>query len=225
MINSTKKITKPFFSNRPQKKRIFVKNDSVRAIDVIGPINKGCEIFGLTKGQISLIEIIEYVLEITGPSDVVILTWTASQNSLDKIKYFLENGMIKNIKFLIDPSFKARKPEFCDDLVNLFGPENVRTFRNHAKLILISNNDWNIVIRTSMNLNQNPRMEYIEISDCKQMHNFMNDIVLEIFRKIPQDAHFNRSNQTNETILDFEKPLDCDFNNLEFDNLEFKDEF
>lgn len=205
MINSTRTINTAFFSKREQKKRVFMKNDSILPKDIIGNITKGCEIFGLTKGQTSIIEIIEYILSVTGPSDVVISTWTAAQRSIEKTQHFLKNGMIRDLKFLIDPSFNARKPEFCDDLVEKFGKDCVRTFRNHAKFILIGNDCWNIVIRTSMNLNQNPRMEYVEISDCKEMYDFMNGITDEIFKKIPSDQTFNRTEMTNETILEFKK--------------------
>lgn len=205
MDNPAKDINTAFFSKREQKKRVFMKNDSVLPKDVIGNITKGCEIFGLTKGNISLIEIIEYVLGITGPSNIVIWTWTASKRSIEKIKTFQRIGMIKDLKFVIDPSFKARKPEFCDDLVEKFGDQCVRTFRNHAKFILIGNNDWNIVIRTSMNLNQNPRLEYVEISDCKEMYDFMDYIAMEVFKKIPVGNTFLRTDLTNETILEFKK--------------------
>lgn len=205
MIDFTRTINTAFFSKREQKKRVFMKNDSILPKDIIGNITKGCEIFGLTKGQISLIEIVEYVLSFTGPSNVVVWTWTASKRSIEKIKTFSRSGMIKDLKFVIDPSFKARKPEFCDDLVEKFGQECVRTFRNHAKFILIGNDDWNMVIRTSMNLNQNPRLEYIEISDCDVMYNFMNDIAMEVFKKIPVGNTFVRTELTNESILEFKK--------------------
>lgn len=206
MTNSAKTIDKPFFSSRQPRKRVFKKVESNFACDIVGPISKGCEIFGLTKGQISIIEIIEYVLKATGPADVVISTWTAAQKSIDKAQAFIRSGSIKSLRFMIDPSFKARKPEFCDDLVDSFGSGCVRTIRNHAKFILISNDEWNIVIRTSMNLNQNPRMEYVEISDSKEMHNFMSSIVDEVFDVIPEEKHFARDKSTNESVLTFNDP-------------------
>ena len=46
--------------------------------------------------------------------------------------------------------------------------------------MLIKNNDWNIVIRTSMNLNENKRLENFEISDCEILYNYLNDICIDI---------------------------------------------
>ena len=60
MVNSVKTINKNFFSSRPPKKRRFKKVESFLTSEVIGEITPGCEIFGLTKGQISIVDIIEY---------------------------------------------------------------------------------------------------------------------------------------------------------------------
>lgn len=206
MTNSAKEIEMPFFSKRQQKKRTVKKVDSKSAKDVIGPIEKGCEIFGLTKGEISIIDIIEYALSVTGPADVTISTWAAAQKSIIKAQQFIHDGRIKNFRFLIDPSFKDRKNAFCEELAQIFGAKSIRTLRNHAKFILISNDSWKIVIRTSMNLNQNPRMEFVEISDCGILFGFMNDIVTEIFLKISVEDNFQRNKKTNETILSFDSP-------------------
>ena len=68
-----------------------------------------------------------------------------------------------------------------------------------------------------MNLNQNPRMEYVEISDCENLYNFMNEIVEEIFQKVNIDQNFVRTEKTNETLLDFtqepQRELDLDLEN------------
>jgi hypothetical protein len=44
------------------------------AAEAIGPIEAGIEVFGLSKGQFSLIDIIEHCLKASGPADVVIST-------------------------------------------------------------------------------------------------------------------------------------------------------
>jgi len=159
--------------------RHFNKETAARSI---GNIEKGCEIFGFSKGQFSKIDIIEHCLEQTGPADVFICTWSASSGDIRRAASFLRSSKIKSLKFLVDFSFKARKPAFLKELVETFGNDAVRMSVIHAKCVLIQNEDWNIVIRTSMNLNYNPRFENFEISEDKDFADFMFGIVNEIWQ-------------------------------------------
>ncbi len=68
-----------------RRKRDTLKGRKVRrelttsvCSDALGPIGKGCEIYCLTMGKFSLIDVIEHVLASTGPADVVVSTWTAA---------------------------------------------------------------------------------------------------------------------------------------------------
>ena len=159
-------------------KRCFNKETASRSI---GELKKGCEIFGFTKGQFSKIDIIEHCLEYTGPADVFICTWSASSGDIRRASSFLRSSKIKSLKFLVDFSFKSRKPAFLKELVETFGIDAVRMSVIHAKCVLIRNKEWNLVIRTSMNLNYNPRFENFEISEDNKFANFIENIVNEIW--------------------------------------------
>lgn len=145
----------------------------------IGKIYKGMEIFGLTKGQFSIINVIETVIEQTGPSDVVISTWTAAGDEIKKAEDFLNNGFINKLHFIVDRSFETRKKTYYDMLIKKFG-DIVSVTNTHAKFILISNDEWKISIRTSMNLNENKRLENFEISDCEKLFEYLSKISAEI---------------------------------------------
>jgi len=151
------------------------------AAKAIGDLKPDCEIFGFTKGQFSCIDLIEHCLNETGPADVFIATWSAAAGDIQRAHKFLGNGKIKSIRFLVDYSFQSRKPEFCQELIDLFGYEALRVTVTHAKYVLIINEKWNLVIRTSMNLNYNPRFENFEISDDKAMAAFHIEIIDEIW--------------------------------------------
>jgi len=131
----------------------------------IGDLKPGCEIFGFTKGQWSIIDVIEHCINQTGPAHVFISTWSAAGADIKAAQNFLNNGMILSLKFIVDYSFQSRKPEFCQELQAIFGTDAIRVTVTHAKYVMIRNDDWNLVIRTSMNLNYNPRFENFEISD------------------------------------------------------------
>ena len=55
------------------------------AAEAVGPLHHGIEVYGLSKGQFSLIELLEYVIGVTGPADVVISTWTAAGADLAQL--------------------------------------------------------------------------------------------------------------------------------------------
>ncbi|MCP4568405.1 MAG: hypothetical protein GY841_12580 [FCB group bacterium] len=177
-----KNIKSPAIHKRKRTRRktirAFAGESAGRAV---GPLTPGCEIYGFTKGQFSLIDLIEHCLTCTGPADVFIATWSAAAGDIKRAHKFLSNGRIRSLRFLVDYSFKSRKPEFCQELLATFGPDAVRVTVTHAKYVLIRNASWNLVIRTSMNLNYNPRFENFEISDDIAFAEFQQAIIDEVW--------------------------------------------
>ena len=165
-----------------KKKRKMIRSvNKESAARAIGSLAPGCEIYGFTKGQFSCIDLIEHCLSCTGSADVFIATWSAAAGDIKRAHKFLNDGRIRSIKFLVDYSFQSRKPEFCQELVATFGEEVLRVTVTHAKYVLIRNEKWNLVIRTSMNLNYNPRFENFEISDDNEFADFQQVIIDEIW--------------------------------------------
>lgn len=172
----------------PRKRQIrrFAVGNAGQAV---GPITQGCEIFALTNGQFSIVDILEHVLTATGPATLDIATWTAADGDLRRAHAFLLSRVVTRCRFIVDPSFKTRKPEFCAVLNDLFGDEAIRTTPLHGKFALIRNDRWNVAIRTSMNLNVNKRIESVEISDDPDLGAFLGDFVDEVFAR-SADANF-----------------------------------
>ena len=151
------------------------------ARDAIGELRRGHEVYILTFGQFSMVDAITTILEQTGPAHVAISTWTAADAHLEKAAALLEGADILSMRWLVDRSFLTRQPEYCEKMRHLFGDNCIRTLRTHAKFVVITNDQWNIAIRTSMNLNENPRLESIEISDDADLAAFMLSVVDDVF--------------------------------------------
>lgn len=98
--------------------RHLVSGETVRTS--IGGVSPGMEVFGLTNGQFSFINVIEYLLEQIGPSKVDISTWVAAAYDLKHLDGFLENKEIRKIRFLVDRSFPNRQPVFFSKVARLF---------------------------------------------------------------------------------------------------------
>lgn len=149
----------------------------------IGSVSPGCEIFALTNGQFSMIDVLEHVLSFTGRATIDLATWTAADGDLRRAHAFLLDGKVGRVRVIVDPSFRSRKPEFCALLVELFGSGAIRTTPLHGKFAVIRNADWNIAIRSSMNLNPNRRIETVEISDDPALAEFLTGVTDEIFTR------------------------------------------
>jgi len=177
-------------SNKEKKIRACKRGSAAQAI---GRIEKNTDTFVLTYGQFSLIDALMVILDQTGPAHVAISTWTAAHAHLDKSQELMENSDILSLRMIVDRSFRTRQPGYFNHMIKLFGVDSVREMRTHAKFITVINDKFNVVARTSMNLNENPRLENIEISENKEFADFFTNIVNDIFSEIAPAE--NRSDQ------------------------------
>lgn len=144
----------------------------------IGELKAGCEIFGISKGQFSKIDIIKHCIKHIGACDVVVATWTASNADISSAEMLLKNKDILSLKLMLDRSFPTRQPKYFEKLIKLKGVGVQFCLGNsHAKFVTLRNDNWNIAIRTSMNLNKNRRIESFEISDSKALCDYLDEVV------------------------------------------------
>lgn len=163
----------------PKRRTRLSKVSNAR--DALAGLDHGAEVYCLTFGQFSLMDAVEAILDRTGPADVVISTWTAAAVDLSRSAESLRDRRIRSLRFLVDCSFPQRQPGYAAVLRDLFGDEAIRTTRTHAKFAVITNDVWRIAVRTSMNLNENPRLESIEVSDDASLAGFLLGVVDEIW--------------------------------------------
>lgn len=170
--------------------------------DIVGEITKGMRRCGLTAGQFSMSDLIEHVLRKIGPADLYLSTWAASSDGLNKTFEFLDNGMLRNVKFMIDTGAKQYRDNQFGKLLEKFG-DCIRTTRIHAKFFVLRNEEWNIVVRTSANLNKNLRLELFEIDENKDFADFFQKFFDEAFKQIAvNENHRVASSQKLKDILD-----------------------
>lgn len=142
---------------------------------------RGVETDIITGGQFSLVDLIDAVLEVTGPARVDLATWTAAEFDLSQVTEQVTTGRIESMRLVVDQSFVSRAPAFVQAVALRFGAENVRTTRTHAKFAVIRNDEWSVVVRTSMNLNHNARTEWAQVADDAELAAFYVGYVDEIF--------------------------------------------
>lgn len=164
------------------KKSIARRTGTYNAKIAIEGFNKENRITGLTNGAFSLISLIDAVLDVTGEANVIVSTWSAGFYDVTAINELMASGKIIDFKMILDRSFKSRQEQYAATCEELFKPENIRTTNTHSKFVLISNDNWNVCIRSSMNLNENKRCENFDIDNDINIFNLFNDFSSELFK-------------------------------------------
>lgn len=163
------------------------------AAETIKGFGKNMDIMGLTYGQFSLIDLIQATLDITGPADVTIATWSAGFYDLKAAENFRDDGRIRSIRFIMDSGRQKRGQAGVHEIDELFGEDSVITIRTHAKFVLIRNEQWDVCITSSMNLNKNIRCEQFEMTDDVERCEMFEDFVNAAFREAPESRSFGRT--------------------------------
>ena len=150
---------------------------------IAGLERDGRELFGLTRGQFSLTDLLQAVLNKTGPAALSISTWTAANSDVASMQELLQTGKITSCRFLVDGTFVRRVPALAAQIRKQFGDDAIRVTKTHAKFCTIVNNEWQVALRSSMNLNQNPRLESFQLGHDPELCAFLTAALDDIWRR------------------------------------------
>jgi hypothetical protein len=180
-------------------------------------LKKDCRIMGLTNGKFSLIDLINEISKFSDKCHVICATWSAGIKDANQIKWLMDNDRLLSFKLITDRSYKTRQKSYCISIEELFGIENIRTSDLHAKFVLIHNDNYNFVIRSSMNLNANKTCETFEIDESKEIFDFYMNYVEHTYGTMPKgftEDRFivNKSVNKYFGIKDEKKEFDIDIN-------------
>lgn len=151
------------------------------AREFLGAIAKDCHVIGLTKGQFSLVDVIREISDQVGPADLALSTWTVARADLAELQELINAERFTRIRFLLDFSFQRRQPALIEHIRKTFGAASVVVTKNHAKFLLVRTARLALVVRTSMNLNFNPRLEDLDVKEDPRLHAFFDGILSDIF--------------------------------------------
>lgn len=157
-----------------KKARLNVSTSRFAAA-AIGGLTPGGRIVGITNGRFSLIDLLREILDQTGPARVTVCAWVASLDDAEAAAHFLSSGQAKRVTLVLGGAPKRRGPY----LAKLARPPGCEVMYGqiHAKFVLVRNDQWNISVRTSMNLNRNQRLEQFDLDDDPQICDFFESVV------------------------------------------------
>ncbi len=144
------------------------------------PIEPGFSLFGITRGQFSMIDVIRYFVDRLQPADVSVWTWAIASYEVEAFEYFYQTDAIRSATLVVDRSAEDRNAELIDRWRARFGADSVKVCKTHAKIATIAGRGLRILARGSMNLNENPRFEQFDISEGGDPFNLVRRIETEI---------------------------------------------
>ena len=162
------------------------------AESALATLDHETELFGFTKGQFSLLDLLKATLRQTGPADIALSTWTANRMEALELGEMQKAGAIRSMRWLVDLTFCRRDPEAAHAVRQIFGPDAIRVANVHSKFCTFKNDQWRLVLRTSMNLNMNPRTEDFTIAHDPELFDFIADMLARVWAHQPKSLAEHR---------------------------------
>lgn len=209
LVASAPPVVSPLAIGTPVMKRkisasrkIEDQRRAASAAAVVAELERdGTELVGLTRGQFSLTDLVEAVLTKTGPAELGISTWTAASASVEAMLRLMQSGQVTGCRWLVDVTFTRRVPALAAEIRRQFGNDAIRVTRTHAKFVTVVNQEWQVAIRSSMNLNQNPRVESYEMGHdpelCGWLVGVLDDVWAKQSRRMAEACHAEQTQWFN----------------------------
>jgi len=123
----------------------------------LGSIEPGCYYHFFTQARWSSHELLLYLLSCSGKADVIITSFSISDEIIRTLINASENDFISDLQLVLNTEVKRNKTSllmFANKAVSYIALAN-----NHMKLTLIENDKIKIVVNQSANLTKNPAFE------------------------------------------------------------------
>jgi hypothetical protein len=123
----------------------------------IGEINPGNYYHFFTQGRWSMHDLLLYLLFYSGNADVLITSFSISDEIIRTFINAADEGYINSLKLILNTSVKRNKTSlllFANNVVKF-----IALAKSHMKLILIENENFKIIVNQSANSTINPSCE------------------------------------------------------------------
>lgn len=146
----------------------------------LGTIVPGTDKHFWSFGNFNMMRLVFWVLEQTGPADIIMSTYSISPKTITGVLNRREKGLIRDIRFIVDNRVRSLSPNAFDMMVRNF---DYRCISIHAKVACIYNDNWNITIVSSQNATDNPKMERGTIYTTKEVFDFDKQVLEDAFER------------------------------------------
>ena len=118
----------------------------------------------MIKGQFSFPRLVQEILSIVGPSEVLMSAWVAPSSNLGEAFALIADRRVEGMRWLVDHGFARDHGQFLESVEKRHGDDSVRLVRCHTKYAALRGGSADVVIRTSRNLSDSPNLDIFDVS-------------------------------------------------------------
>ena len=118
---------------------------------------------------VQLADVITSILEHIGASEIVISTFSTSEEFLRRIWRLRKEGLITSASLFCDLKAARKTVHLYKFITSIF--ESVYLAENHSKVVLLGNNSYKVAVVTSQNQTRGNRFECGIISSSPELYN------------------------------------------------------
>lgn len=159
-----------------------------KCIDILKPL-KSAVTQPYFSNRLQIYDIIEWIINQIGPSDIDITTFSSSEEFVRRIFKLKQSGIVNTCRMIADIR-AARKTLNIFSLLKIVF-DDIRLAQNHSKVILLKSKDVSVAIITSQNQTRGDRFECGVIT-------YDTDIVKYLQKSV--NYLFDNSNKLDELI-------------------------
>lgn len=147
--------------------------------------------------MLQVADILQWILDQTGPADVQMTSFSISEEFLRRIFFIEKSGSIRSLDIVLD--FKATNKTLILWPFIAQAVEHCYLSSNHSKILLVSNENWNVSVVMSQNLTRGNRFESGFVTVDPDVFNALHDQVNNVIAKhsIPFHEVFSRAVSQN----------------------------
>ncbi len=146
----------------------------------LGPIEENSSMVRVIDGTWPLYMLIHYILNIVGPSNITLTSFTFSEAAIRHLLFLKDEGLIKQLTGIFDNGNRRTKSPLLYFANEVF--DNLRLSANHSKITVIENAKFPISIITSMNLSQNKRIENLTIDTRAETFIYLQNKIADLYQ-------------------------------------------
>jgi hypothetical protein len=139
-------------------------NDAVSTVgadgslrDVVGQLRPNNVLHYVTYGKWSNHQLVAYILGQIGPARLWMTSWSMTEQPLRQLLMLKQKGLLIDARCILSDRIIERTPAVYDLAKNVFA--ELKMIKLHAKVTVLMNDNWHVVVVGSANFTSNPRVE------------------------------------------------------------------
>lgn len=157
-----------------------IATTSQKLFDVINQVDHGKTVHWFTAGSWSMHQLLQELLNKTGPADLWISSYAFGETPARIICDLKHTGIIKSLHCIIDKRVDIRSASALTMLRNAC--DMIKLCETHAKVTVIKNDQWFLVVGGSANYSANRRLEIGYISCDAVIANLYQNVIIDELR-------------------------------------------